>query len=157
MRDVVFEWYVPYVPDKGKRFLKAVMISAILVFFFDAVFFAAGMLLVSVILAVVGFFLFRSWRYEYEYVYVNGDFTISKIIRKAKRKDVYHTSRTDMESFLPGRIPANGRTAKDFTSGRENAVVYTMRVKGETVYIEPSEDFVNEMRKYYGNHAQAGV
>ena len=103
MRDVVFEWYVPYFPDKRKMLIKAVMISAALVFFIDAVFFAAGMLIPSVILAVAGFFLFRSWKYEYEYVYVNGDFTISKIIRKAKRKDVYHTTRLDMEDFVRGR------------------------------------------------------
>lgn len=62
MRDVVFEWYVPYFPDKRKMLIKAVMISAALVFFIDAVFFAAGMLIPSVILAVAGFFLFRSWK-----------------------------------------------------------------------------------------------
>ena len=45
MRDVVFEWYVPYFPDKRKMLIKAVMISAALVFFIDAVFFAAGMLI----------------------------------------------------------------------------------------------------------------
>ena len=59
MRDVVFEWYVPYFPDKRKMLIKAVMISAALVFFIDAVFFAAGMLIPSVILAVAGFFLIK--------------------------------------------------------------------------------------------------
>ena len=81
MRDVVFEWYVPYILNRRQQLVKALMVSAALVFFVDAVFFAAAMLIPSVILAVTGFFLFRSWRYEYEYVYVNGDFTISKIIR----------------------------------------------------------------------------
>ena len=77
MSDVVFEWYVPYILSRKQQLVKALMVSAALVFFVDAVFFLALMLIPSVILAVTGFFLFRSWRYEYEYVYVNGDFTIS--------------------------------------------------------------------------------
>ncbi len=149
MRDVVFEWYVPYVINGRQRLLKAVMVSAAIVFFVDAVFFAAFMLLPAAALAAAGFFLFRSWRYEYEYVYVNGDFTISKIIRKAKRKDVYHASRTDFEEILSGRVPSQGRTARDFTSGRPQAAVYTIRSRGELIYIESEEDFINEMKKYY--------
>lgn len=155
MRDVVFEWYIPYILDRKRMFIKAVLSSAAAVFLFDAVFFASGMLIPAVLLAAVGFFLFRSWKYEYEYVYVNGDFTVSKIIRKAKRKDVYHTTRLDMEDFTEGRAAAEGRPAKDFTSGRANAPVYTIKAKGEYVYIEPSEDFVDEMKKYY--RVQAGV
>ena len=73
MRDVVFEWYVPYTLNRRQQLIKALMVSAALVFFVDAVFFAAAMLFLSLILAVAGFFLFRSWKYEYEYVYVNGD------------------------------------------------------------------------------------
>ena len=69
MKDIVFEWYVPYIPDRKKQLLKAVIISAALVSFVDALFFAAAMLFVALALAVTGFFLFRSWRYEYEYVY----------------------------------------------------------------------------------------
>ncbi len=149
MRDVVFEWYVPYVMNGKQRLLKAVMVSAALVFFVDAVFFAAVMLVPAAVLAATGFFLFRSWKYEYEYVYVNGDFTISKIIRKAKRKDVYHASRTDFEEILPGRTAPQGRTARDFTSGRPGAAVYTIRSRGELIYIESEEDFIGEMKKYY--------
>lgn len=149
MRDVVFEWYVPYIPDKKKQLIKALTISAAIVFFIDAVFFAAAMLFPAIVLAVAGFFVFRSWKYEYEYVYVNGDFTVSKIIRKAKRKDVYHVFRVDMEEFTVGRAPANGMQVVDLTSNRPNASVYTIRAKGQVVYIEPTEDFVDEMKKYY--------
>lgn len=149
MRDVVFEWYIPYVPDKKKQLMKAVTISAAIVFFIDAIFFAAGMLFLSIALAVTGFFVFRSWKYEYEYVYVNGDFTVSKIIRKSKRKDVFQVFRVDMEDFLSGRAPADGKKALDLTSNRPNVPVYTIKAKGQVVYIEPSEDFLDEMRKFY--------
>ena len=149
MKDIVFEWYVPYIPDRKKQLLKAVIISAALVSFVDALFFAAAMLFVALALAVTGFFLFRSWRYEYEYVYVNGEFDISKIIRKCRRKDVYHVDRPDIGNFTQGRVDPQGKNVKDFTSGRPGASVYTIQAKGELVYIEPSEEFVEEMKKYY--------
>ena len=116
--------------------------------FVDAVFFMSIMLLPALVLAVIGFFLFRSWRYEYEYVYVNGDFTISKIIRKEKRKDVFHTDRVDVEAFVKGKR-TDGKAAGDFTSGRPNREVYSMKVKGSWIYLEPCPEFVEEMEKYY--------
>jgi hypothetical protein len=149
MRDVVLEWYIPYFPDRKKQLIKAVMISATFVCFFDAIFFAAAMIYPGIILAVVDFFLFRSWKYEYEYVYVNGEFDISKIIRNAKRKDVYRVDRLDIEEYIPGRAAFSGKTTKDFTSGRPGASVYTIMAKGEAVYIEPSEEFTEEMNRHY--------
>ena len=41
MKDVVIEWYIPYVISKRQMLIKAVMISAALVFFIDALVFAA--------------------------------------------------------------------------------------------------------------------
>ena len=62
MKDVVIEWYIPYVISKRQMLIKAVMVSAALVFFIDALVFMAVMLLPSLIIGVTGFFLFRSWR-----------------------------------------------------------------------------------------------
>ena len=112
MRDVVFEWYVPYVLSRKQQLAKAVMISAALVFFVDAVFFAAAMLFPSLILAVTVFFLARSWRYEYEYVYVkssanrSGKTSITRPaqnLRKSFRED---SRRGDARS---GTLPPAGR------------------------------------------------
>lgn len=149
MTDVVFEWYIPYVPNRREMLLKALFLSAAAVLLFDVLFFAAGLWPLALGFAAAGFFYGRSLRYEYEYVYVNGDFDISKIIRKEKRKDVYHVNRPDMETFVRGRMQAEGKKIRDFTSGRPGAEVYTIQAKGELVFIEPSEEFVEEMRKYY--------
>ena len=148
MKDVVFEWYIPYVPDKKKQLLKAVMISATVVSFFDALFFAAAMLFVAVALAVTGFFLFRSWKLEYEYVYVNGDFRISRIIRKEKRKDVFHCDRKDIQYVREGKLKEDGCQVSDFSSGWEKANVYTLRTGNRLVYIEPNEEFLQDLRLY---------
>lgn len=149
MNDVVFEWMVPYFLSRKQRLIKAVTVSAVVVFIIDAVFFAAGMLFLAIALAVVGFFVFRSWNYEYEYEYVNGDITVSKIIRKEKRKEVWHLDRKEIEDFQKGRIAEPGRPILDFTSGRQNSPVYTIKAKGSLVYMEPSKEFLAEMQKYY--------
>ena len=116
MRDIVFEWYVPHMPDKKERLAKALAVSAAIVFFIDAVFFMAIMLIPALILGAAGFFLSRAWNYEYEYVYVNGDFTISKILHKSRRKDVFHADRTDFEEIVPGRKTSEEAGIRDFSS-----------------------------------------
>ena len=131
MNDVVLEWIIPYVMPAKKRLLKAVLVSLLIVLLADAVLFYAFLLLPAIVLGIVEFFLFRSWKLEYEYVYVNGDFTISKIIRKEKRKDVFH-----------------GCRVSDFSSGWEKADVYTLRTGNRLVYIEPNEEFLQDLRLY---------
>ena len=149
MRDIVFEWYVPHMPDKKERLAKALAVSTAIVFFIDAVFFMAIMLIPALILGAAGFFLSRSWNYEYEYVYVNGDFTISKILHKSQRKDVFHADRTDFEEIVPGRKTSEAAGIRDFSSGFPDRPVYSIRVKGSWICIEAEEGFINEMKKYY--------
>lgn len=149
MRDVVFEWYVPHVLSKKERLAKALTVSAAAVFFIDAVLFMAAMLFPAAALALAGFILSRRWNYEYEYVYVNGDFTISKILHKSRRKDVCHMDRTDFEELIPGRAAPGGTPVKDFTSGLPDKPVYTIRTRGGLICIEAEEGFISEMKKYY--------
>lgn len=149
MNDIVYEWYVPYVPGRKQMLLKAVAVSAAIVFLIDAVFFAAVMLIPAAIFAAAGFFLARSLRYEYEYVYVNGDLTVSKIIRKEKRKDVFQTGRVDIRGLTAGRKEIPGKTVRDFTSNRPGVLVYTVEAKGMFLYMELSNEFLAEMKRYY--------
>lgn len=149
MRDVVFEWCVPHVLSRKQQLLKAVITSAVIVFFIDAFFFAAIMLIPTIILAVVGFFLFRSWKIEYEYEYVNGDLTVSKIIRKEKRKELFRGTRTEIEEMERGRRIQTGRTVRDYTSNRMNAPVISLLTRGELLYVEPNAQFEEEMKRYY--------
>lgn len=149
MQDVFFEWCIPCVPDRRRQLLKALMSAGALVCFYESIFFAGELLFVAVILAVAGFFLFRSWKYEYEYSYTNGQLDVAKIIRKEKRKDVYRVSRPDIEEFLPGRSAGPGAQVRDFTSGRPEVPVYTIRAGGTWIYLEPCEAFLEEMGKYF--------
>ncbi len=148
MNDVVLEWIIPYVMPAKKRLLKAVLVSLLIVLLADAVLFYAFLLLPAIALGIVEFFLFRSWKLEYEYVYVNGDFTISKIIRKEKRKDVFHCDRKDIQYVREGKLTEDGCQVSDFSSGWEKADVYTLRTGNRLVYIEPNEEFLQDLRLY---------
>ena len=148
MNDVVLEWIIPYVMPAKKRLLKAVLVSLLIVLLADAVLFYAFLLLPAIVLGIVEFFLFRSWKLEYEYVYVNGDFTISKIIRKEKRKDVFHCDRKDIQYVREGKLTEDGCRVSDFSSGWEKADVYTLRTGNRLVYIEPNDEFLQDLRLY---------
>ncbi len=149
MRDIVFEWYVPHILSRKQQLIKALITSAVIVFFIDAFFFAAIMLVPTVVLAVVGFFLFRSWKIEYEYEYVNGDLTVSKIIHKEKRKELFRGTRSEIEEMERGRRTQVGRTVRDYTSNRAGAPVLTLLTRGELLYVEPNAQFEEEMKRYY--------
>ena len=145
MKDVVLEWCIPYVMPKGKRLLKAVLMAAMAVLVVDTIIFP--LLFLPVLAFVIfGVLLLRSWRYEFECAYVNGDFEVSKIIRKEKRKDLYHCERKNMEYVAEGRKSVTGCKVRDFTSGWENARVYTLKAGNDLVYLEPNEEFLEEMR-----------
>ena len=145
MKDVVLEWCIPYVMPRGKRLLKAVMLAAMAVLVVDTIIYPL-LFLPVLAFVIVGVLLLRSWRYEYEYVYVNGDFEVSKIIRKEKRKDLYRCERKDMEYVTEGRKSAAGGKVQDFTSGWEKAKVYTLKVGNDLIYLDPNEEFLEEMR-----------
>lgn len=149
MKDVFFEWCIPYVPDRRRQLLKTLMTAGALVCFYESIFFAGELLFAAALLAVAGFFLFRSWKYEYEYSYTNGQLDVAKIIRKEKRRDVYRVSRPDMEEFLPGRAAGPGTQVRDFTSGRLDVPVYSIRAGGTWIYLEPCEAFLEEMGRYF--------
>ena len=103
MRDVAFEWSIPYVLSRKQRCFRVLLIVETIVFLFNAVFLVTEMIIAAIALAVISYFLFRSWKIEYEYEYVNGELTISKIIRKEDRKELCRVSLEDMEELLAGK------------------------------------------------------
>ena len=76
MGDVVLEWVTPYILTQKRRLIKAITLSAAVVFTIDAILFMPIFWFIVIPIWLVEFFVFRNWKYEYEYVYVNGDFDI---------------------------------------------------------------------------------
>ena len=62
----------------------------------------------GIVLAVVTFFLFPRFDLEYEYLYVNGDIDVDKIMSKQKRKHCASYSLENLEVMAPTGSHAPG-------------------------------------------------
>ena len=81
--------------------------------------------------AVADYFVLPTLELEYEYLYVNGEIDIDKIMSKQKRKRVF--------------------SGDDFSSGKKDAKTYTMILKKdqgmEMVIFEPGEVMLKDMKR----------
>ncbi|GFI37571.1 DUF6106 family protein [Lachnospiraceae bacterium 50-23] len=122
----------------------AVIVSCLVIFIFPL-----GIIL-PVGVAVLAIFLNNRLDVEYEYLYVNGDLDIDKIMHKAKRKRVCSVNIADMELLAPadaGELRQFQRAkVYDFTSCTGNDNVYALIIvgKGEQkkILFEPNDQIV---------------
>ncbi len=66
-------------------------------------------IILPVVMIVIDVLMFRNLNVEYEYVFVNGDLDIDKIMNKARRKRMFSVDADQMELLAPvggGRINA---------------------------------------------------
>ena len=90
---------------------------------------------------------------EYEYLYVNGDLDIDKIMHKAKRKRVFSTNISNMELLAPeGAEELNqyrNAHVADYSSGMAGAKKYVLVVaeNGQITKLvfEPNETIIEGM------------
>ena len=130
----------------------ALIVVTVLSFFFLLLFPMA--MIIPVIMVVVDIVLFKRFDLEFEYLYVNGDLDIDKIMAKQKRKRVFEMNVRDMEVLAPtGSIELQQyqRTKTyDFSSGVEGARTYEMVTisQGQTVKIifEPNKTILEGMK-----------
>ena len=126
-----------------------------------AALFVLGMIIPYVeflLLVMIGvdIYLFRSLDIEYEYLYINGNLDIDKIMSKSRRKKAFEMNVSELELLAPAGSPElrpfQGLKAKDYTSGEEGRKAYEMIVlkNGEKIKIifEPNETIVDGMRMY---------
>ena len=87
---------------------------------------------------------------EYEYLFLNGDLDIDKIMNKSKRKKVFNANVSDMELLAPVDAAElsqyrNARTL-DFSSHTGQAKMYALVLSGQgetrKVIFEPNETIV---------------
>lgn len=112
--------------------------------------------LVGLALAAVGYFLCPPSEIEYEYLYMDKELSIDKIIAKQKRKKVTSFDLSKMEKMCPinsHELDAyKNRNIKvmDFSSKMENSkpfVIVYRDEKGEClVHIEPNADLIKAIK-----------
>ena len=100
MNDYYTEQMVKKQADMKDMLIKAVLIAVTIVSFLIVLMFPVGLIL-PVAMIVLDVFMFRRLNVEYEYLFLNGDLDIDKIMNKAKRKKVFSASVKDMEFFAP--------------------------------------------------------
>ena len=140
--------------------LKALLIAATVLAVLAALFTTLGLIafIVAVALGIADFFLIPTFDVEFEYLYVNGELDIDKIMSKQKRKRVYSVDIKNLELLAPTNSHAldsyNRRQdlkTLDFSSRDEQNKSYTMIVKGEKglerVIFEPNEVILKDMKR----------
>ena len=109
---------------------------------------------ITVIVIFVVVTIFKRFDLEFEYLYINGDLDIDKIMGKEKRKRVFSTNVKEIEIMAPisyAELKPYERLKKlDFSSGMDNQKVFGLVAnhKGENVLVlfEPNETIIKGMK-----------
>ena len=112
------------------------------------VFAIPGGIIFPVVMIVVDVLVFSNMNVEYEYVFVNGDLDIDKIMNKSRRKRMFSVDADQMELLAPvGAVELMQKVRTyDYTSGENHAEIYALIAsnKGELckVLFEPNETII---------------
>ena len=135
----------------GKDIAMKILLIVLTVISFFIAFLMPLLILVPILFVVADVFLFRRMDVEYEYIYINGDLDIDKVMHKERRKHMLSVNVKDMELLAPeGAFQLQSyKTAKiyDYSSGitsTPNRYVLVFTRAGETakILIEPNSDLV---------------
>lgn len=126
--------------------IKAVLVAVTIVSFLVMLMFPFG-ILAPVAMIVLDVIVFQRLKVEYEYLFVNGDLDIDKIMNKSRRKKMFSANVADVELLAPVdaaelRQFQNARIY-DFTSGTGQAKEYALIVSGQgelkKIVFEPND------------------
>ncbi len=121
----------------------------------------SGVFLVgAVAFALVAYFVLPNFDLEYEYLYVDKEISIDKIMSKEKRKHVMNVDLNKMEIIAPltshelDSYKARGVKIYDFSSKEEGnkvyAIVYENGQEGTVmVNIEPNEEMLRAIKNVF--------
>ena len=115
-------------------------------------------LILIAVFGVADYFIIPSLDLEFEYLYVNGEIDIDKIMSKQKRKRVFSGDVSSLELLAPSQSheldhyrSRSDIKKNDFSSGKKDARTYTMILKKEKgmelVVFEPSDVMLNDMKR----------
>ena len=141
-----------------KAALVAVTIVSVLIVFL----FPFGIIL-PVLAVILDVLMFRRLNVEYEYLFVNGDLDIDKIMNKAKRKRMFSANVNDLEILAPAdsievRQYQKAKTY-NYSSGSGQAALYALVVseRGEQkkIIFEPNDTQAAGERTLRGRRAES--
>lgn len=154
MNESYVECLVARKPNKMLNVLKGFLIFLVVVFFALSAFIWIGLFL-ALLACLALYFTAQRAKIEYEYLYVDKEISIDKIMNQSKRKKVETFDLNEMEIFAPIRSwhldSMKNREFKetDYSSGivAQPDKRYVMIYRGgRKVIFEPSEEFVQALR-----------
>ena len=112
----------------------------------------------AIALGIAAYFVFPNLDLEFEYVYVNGELDIDKIMAKMKRKRAKSFELSKMEIMAPvksHRLDYQNQNTKmkvyDFSSGNSSHKIFAMIISSDNelckVLLEPDEELLKNIEK----------
>ena len=128
--------------------------------FFMSVLASPVFLVGTIVFAVAAYFVLPGFDLEYEYLYIDKEITIDKIMAKEKRKRVMTIDLNSMEVMAPASsheldsYKARGVKTYDLTSREQDrkvySVVYESGKEGTVmVNIEPNEEMIRAIKTVF--------
>lgn len=154
MSETYVECLVKKKSNPMMNFLKALTIMLAAAFIFlGFMFFPA--LIVGLLIGVIAYFVYMNADLEYEYLYLDKELTVDKVMAKTRRKRVAQYDLNRMEIFAPMNSyhldNFKNRNAKtvDYSSGeaRQPEARYVMYYdSGERVVLEPNQELIQVIK-----------
>ena len=154
MSETYVECLVKKKSNPAKGFLRILTIMLSVAFILLGFLFAPA-LIVGLVMAGVAYFVYMNAELEYEYLYLDKELTVDKVMAKTKRKRVAQYDLNRMEIFAPMNSyhldNFKNRTAKtvDYSSGeaKQPEVRYVMYYdSGERIVLEPNQEMVKAIK-----------
>lgn len=158
MSHLYTELLVPRKTPGSAKFLKVLLIVLTVFAGLLGFTFMPLALIVFVGLIVLCYFKLPSFDLEFEYLYVNGELDVDKIMSKTKRKRVARIDMDKVELIAPLKSHEldyyrnnNQIKVQDYSSGEEDHNIYAMILNGEKgmqmIYFEPNDVILNDMKR----------
>ncbi|HJB17282.1 MAG TPA: hypothetical protein IAA05_14805 [Candidatus Blautia excrementipullorum] len=158
MSDLYSECLVKKEPTPKDAAVKYGMIFLIVVFVAGGLFLMPILLLGAVALGVAAYFVIPGTDLEYEYLFVNGELDIDKIMAKSKRKKARTVNLTEADLIAPVNSHRmdyynenNQMKVFDYSSGNPGHKRFAaiVREEGQTckIIFEPDEIMANAIKK----------
>ena len=156
MKDVYVEWLIPKKRNFAGKVLRAVLLTLTILLGILAL--GLGKLLILILAVLMGFvtyFLFCLTDLEYEYIYVNGELMVDRIMQKSMRKRMLNVDKSEIEIIAPMTSPKvdqyKNRQWKEFifTSGyqKDNRRIFEIYCNnGIKVVFEPNREMIMAMK-----------
>lgn len=154
MSDVYVECLIKAKPSTAGKFFKGCLMALTILLLLVIPLFGTVAMLLAIVTGVGAYFVGVNTDVEYEYLYVDKEISIDKVMGRSRRKKVATYSVERMEILAPIKsyhldaYKNRSMPVKDYSVGEELQpdLRYVMYCDGQKILLSPSEDFVKALK-----------